>query len=278
MGDDPIFIVGIPRSGTTLLAAMVAAHSRIACGPETQFFYKLPPGQLELAVADRFWPRRAVRLVCSLTLAGQNVVRLFGLRRRHVWWFLSRRAPSVSAMLESLTLSYARRVGKTRWAEKTPNHLLHLDAIRVEWPGAPIVRIVRDPRDAASSMRRLPWASDSVLDNCRLWNEWHDASRDFFRRDDRSMTLRLEDLLGDPEEELQRLCEFVGERYEPAMLETSRTASAISSRGEPWKAAVSESLDRGRVYLWRHELPADVLAAASACCCSGIREFGYPAA
>jgi len=272
----PIFIVGVPRSGTTLLAAMVGAHSQIGCGPETQFFHKLTPDQIHAAVTDRLWPHRAVRVISSLTLAKQNVVRLFGLDRRQIGWFLLRRKPSVTAMLESLTLSYARRAGKARWAEKTPNHLLHLDAIRAEWPTAPIVRIVRDPRDTASSLRQLPWASDSVLDNCRLWNEWHAASRDFFRNDSRATTLRLEDLLQAPEHELRRLCAFIDEPYEPSMLDTRRTGAAIASEGEPWKAGVSEAIDRERVYLWRTELPPDVLAAASACCSDGIREFGYP--
>ena len=110
----PIFVVGAPRSGTTLLASMLAGHSRIACGPETQFFNKLSPAQLEAAVADRAWPERAVQLVGSLTLAGQAVVTLFGHTGRDVRAFLASREPSAGALRESLTELYAHNRGKAR--------------------------------------------------------------------------------------------------------------------------------------------------------------------
>ena len=37
-GQPPVFIAGFPRSGTTLLAGLLGAHSRLICGPETEFF------------------------------------------------------------------------------------------------------------------------------------------------------------------------------------------------------------------------------------------------
>ncbi len=271
----PIFVVGAPRSGTTLLASMLAGHPRIACGPETQFFNKLSPARLGAAVKDPAWPDRAVKLVTSLTLAHQPVIELFGHSEGDVRQFLESQTPSVGAILESLTALYAAKQGKPRWAEKTPNHLLHLPTLRQTYPDAPIVRIVRDPRDSALSMRKLPWASRSALANGYLWTAWFEQSQPFFGRDAHTLTLRYEDLVTAPETVLTRLCSFVGETFRPGMLETKKTGGGVSSPNERWKALNTRALDASRTQVWRRETP-DLQRALSCVCASGIEAFGYP--
>ncbi len=275
MSDTPIFVVGAPRSGTTLLASMLAGHSRIACGPETQFFNKLSPKRLEAAVSDPAWPNRAVKLVTSLRLANQPVAALFGHSEHGVREFLEARGPGVGVILESLTALYALEQGKPRWAEKTPNHLLHLPTIRASYPQAPIVRIVRDPRDSALSMRQLPWASPSALANSYLWTAWFSESQPFFERDPNTLTLRYEDLVSAPETVLTRLCAFIGETFEPGMLETQKTGRGVSSPNESWKTSNTRTLDPGRTQVWRKETP-ELQRVLSCACASGIEAFGYP--
>ncbi len=277
MTDAPIFVVGAPRSGTTLLASMLAGHSRIACGPETQFFNKVSSEQLGAAIADRAWPERAVQLVSSLTLAGQAVVTLFGHTEEEVRAFLAVREPSAGALLESLTELYAHKRGKVRWAEKTPNHLLHLSTLRRLYPHAPIVRIVRDPRDSALSMRQLPWASRSALANAHLWAAWFGASQPFFEEDALTLTVRYEDLVGEPERVLNMVCNFIGETFEPGMLEFTRTARGVSSPNETWKAGNARTLDTGRTGRWQQEDPA-LQRALTYTCREGLEAFGYPCA
>lgn len=273
--DDPVFVVGAPRSGTTLLAAMLGAHSRIACGPETQLFSKRRPRGLAEAVTDEHWPRRAARLVATLDVAGQRVIDLYGIDEAELWDALASREPRVAAMLEALTATLADREGKPRWAEKTPNHLLHLARIRSEWPRARIVRIVRDPRDVAESMRKLPAASDSALANAVLWAQWHAASRGFFARDPLAFTLRYEDLVREPEARLRELCEFLSEEFEPAMLDTSASGRAVSSPAEAWKREVLQPIDPARTELWKRRTDASRAAAIAWLCAEGIAELGY---
>ena len=67
----PVFVVGGPRSGTTLLAAMLAAHPAFDCGPETHClsrWARLGPRERARILDARDWPERATRYVCSLTL------------------------------------------------------------------------------------------------------------------------------------------------------------------------------------------------------------------
>jgi hypothetical protein len=276
MPPSPIFVVGAPRSGTTLLASMLAGHSRVACGPETQFFNKLSEKRLLRAVRDSRWPNRAVELVKSLTLAEQPVHTLFGHTPEELRTFLAAREPSAGVVLEALTALYAAKRNKPRWAEKTPNHLLHLPRLRRHYPDAPIVRIVRDPRDCALSMRKLPWTSPSVLANSYLWAAWFRESQPFFEHDANTFTLRYEDLIAEPETTLRRLCAFVGEPFEMRMLETRRTGRNVSSPNETWKAANARALDVSRTGVWSRELDAATQEAVSYSCLAGLEAFGYP--
>ncbi len=216
-------------------------------------------------------------MVTSLTLANQPVAELFGHSEHDLQKFLAARDPSVGAILESLTTLYADKQGKPRWAEKTPNHLLHLPTIRAAYPKAPIVRIVRDPRDSALSMRQLPWASPSALANGFLWTAWFNESQSFFERDLNTLTVRYEDLVSAPETVLTEICNFIGETFEPGMLAIQKTGKSVSSPNESWKASNTCALDPSRTQLWQRQLNPAWQRALSRTCAGGIEAFGYPA-
>ena len=141
----PIFIVGVPRSGTTLLAAMLGAHPRLACGPETHFFHYLPADADGLCRGDD-WPRAAIDYLYSIRHVGESIPANYGLTRPELTEALARKEPSVPSILSGMVEIYAGRNGKPRWVEKTPDHLPHVARIRRYYPDSPIVRILRDPR------------------------------------------------------------------------------------------------------------------------------------
>jgi len=271
----PVFIVGAPRSGTTMLAAMIGSHSQFAVGPESQFFSKLSPQTLKTAVADPSWPDAAVEALGSLTLADQSVAELFETDAGEIRAFLAEREPSARAILEALTVPFAAARGKPGWAEKTPNHLLNLDTIRAEWPEATVVRIIRDPRDAALSTGRLPTFSSSFVANTLMWRSWQDRAAPFFETDARAITIRYEDLVANPEAQLRSLCEFLGVVYEPAMIEFASAAADVSSENETWKKPVSGELDRSRMYAWRETLDEGQKRFANLINHEYLARFGY---
>jgi hypothetical protein len=272
----PIFLVGAPRSGTTLLAAIFASHRDYACGPETQFFPQLNDQVLARLVADPAWPSEAVRRLQDLTLSDTSVPELYGITEEQLAEYLVGRAASVQALLEALTATFAARKGKPGWVEKTPNHLLHLDRIRRLYPDSPIVRIVRDPRDSALSTCRLPWSSDSFIANCHLWNAWYRKSRTFFERDPHSYTVRYEDLVEDPNTTLVSLCDAIGLQFQQGMLEHQSAAASVITAGEPWKQSVCTPINSARIAAWRKELSPAMAHAGSLICYQAIGEFGYP--
>jgi LPS sulfotransferase NodH len=281
MTDAPVFVVGVARSGTTLLSAMLSAHSRLDCGPESRFFARyrhLSAAQRRHTLDPATWPAGAVDYIDSLCNQGHPIVELFGLSLEDVRTFLERREPSLAAMLESLTVQHAERAGKARWIEKTPRHLRMLDTLRELWPAACVVRIVRDPRDVAISLAGMPFATDSVVANLVRVDDDDRASRDLIDADPGAMTLRYEDLIADPEAELRRICDFIGEDYEPAMLDSRGSAAEVAAEHEWWKGSVSGPLTSARVGRWKTEMEPEAQHFAALHLAGYLREHGYEGA
>jgi len=273
---DPVFVVGVPRSGTTLLTAMLGAHSRMDCGPETQFFAHARRAELKRVLHPRHWPTPGVEFVQSLVLNRTPVHELFGIGPRDIASFLGSRKPTLQALLESLTAVRAGREGKARWIEKTPNHLLHVRQIRSLYPNACIVRILRDPRDVALSLRGVPFASKSVLANLYSWLDRDERSWRFFEADSRSITVRYEDLVTNPQVEITRVCGLLQEAFEEGMLTPQTSADAVIGAGEWWKKNVRGPIQGTRVEAWRREFSDGEQQLASILCAEPLRRYGYP--
>ena len=282
MDNQPIFIVGVQRSGTTLLAAMLAAHSRLSCGPETHFFRKLPSADAQRLCAADTWPQPAADFVASIRHTGfvsnesKTLLDKYQIDPSRIVAYLREQPPSIAQVLASVTVPYMEARKKQRWVEKTPDHLLCADAIRQHFPDSPIIRIVRDPRDVALSLMKVPWGAKTFVEGVFHWDRLDRGSRDFFASDRRSFTIRFEDLVSSPTETLKRVCDFIGEAFEPAMLDTSGTGSEINTRNVPWKSKVSQAVDASRVAAWKNELSPDENQLAEAFVGDRLVAFGYP--
>jgi hypothetical protein len=281
VADAPVFVVGMSRSGTTLLSAMLSAHSRLDCGPESHLLsvLRLLPLEEQAGLVDpSTWPDRAADFVADLENRGHRIIEAFGLTRPDILSWLADRPPSIAAILESLTAQHAERVGAARWVEKTPRHLLTLETIREAWPEAFVVRIVRDPRDVAVSLTGMPFAEDTQVGNLVRIDYDDRRSRHFFATDARAMTLRYEDLVTEPVRELGRVCDFIGEDYEPGMLDRSDSATGVTAEHEWWKGSVGGALDTSRVGRWHTEMPPDVQHFAALYLARYLDGHGYEGA
>ena len=240
---------------------MLAAHSAFDCGPETHClsrWSRLGSRERRRILDPADWPRRATAFVTSLSLGKQPVHAMFDLSADDVRTWLGGQEPSLAALLESLTAQRAARRGAPRWVEKTPRHLEVPELIVATWPRARIVRIVRDPRDAAVSLTNVPFGTTSLLTNLSVLARMNEAAAGFYHDPRQAHTLRYEDLVADPERELRRICEFVGEAYEPGMLHDRSGATAVAAAHEWWKGDATGPIDGSRSGRWRTEMPAEV--------------------
>ena len=257
---------------------MLAAHSAFDCGPETHFFSRWShmAGSERARILDPAdWPERATAYVCSLQLGKKLIYPMFGLEREEIRAWLAVRPPSLAAMLESLTAQRAGRAGAPRWVEKTPRHLEVPELVTETWSDARIVRIVRDPRDAAVSLTKVPFGTPSLLTNLSVLARMNEAAADFYRESSLAITVRYEDLVGAPERELRRICEFVGVDYEPDMLEDRSGATGVAAEHEWWKGDATGPLDRSRSGRWADEMPPQVQHYAALNLGPMLEEHGY---
>ncbi|MDQ3448500.1 MAG: sulfotransferase, partial [Chloroflexota bacterium] len=224
------------------------------------------------------WPARAVDYVCGLRLRDVAVHELYGQTREEIRVFLAARSPSLAAMLQSLTAARAAAQGKRRWAEKTPRHLGDLRLIRRTFPEAAVIRVVRDPRDAAMSMTRVPFASDSLLANLYLCARTDAAAEPVIASDPRLLTVRYEDLVNDAEQEVRRITRFLGESFDARMLDPGRAPADLAAGHEWWKGKENEPLDRSRVEAWRREMSDEDQRIAAVVCHRMLRAHGYEGA
>jgi hypothetical protein len=215
------FLVGCGRSGTTLLRAMCDAHPELAVPPESHFVVPLAPhsrpdGPFDVgSFVDRLY--------------AQERFRLWELDRAAVAAEFDRSPPrSYADAVRAIFSLWAAGQGKERYADKTPGYVLHIPLLARLFPEAVFVHLVRDGRDVASSFRDLGWA-ETVEQAALHWRlrvrRGQRAGRALPAH--RYHELRYEDLVGDPGGALRRLCEVIGLRFAPEMLEHHRRAADV---------------------------------------------------
>ncbi|HEY6789647.1 MAG TPA: sulfotransferase [Trebonia sp.] len=206
----PVFVVGCPRSGTTLVQTMLDSHPRLSVIYEADFLVDIPLGlrsslttaSAALALAEahpgsqtRGFDVRTARAVCGE----------LGIT-------------DAAGAMRVLAASQALAQGKRRWGNKTPKALLHLAELAIVYPDAQFIHVVRDGRDSASSQARL--SDRTVVQSALLWRTGMRTGRRAGSRlgPDRYLEVRLEELLSSPEEQLRRMCAFLGEDFDQSLL------------------------------------------------------------
>ncbi len=285
-----VFIVGCPRSGTTLLQRLLDCHPQIAITPETHWIARWfgdkagkgisPSGQVskKLLRKLRAHPRFAelgVRLEEAAFRTGDG------------------ERSSYAEFVRSLFDLYGRRRGKTIVGDKTPGYAREIPALHALWPAAKFVHLIRDGRDVTLSMRDWgrarnwkpgegaarfrTWAADPVT-TCALWWEWHvRLAREAGTALGSTLyyEVRYESLVTRPDSECQALCGFLGLPYTAAMVAGYEEGVRTQPQGDgkhPWMPIRPGLRD------WRSQMPAGDVARFEASAGELLDELGYPRA
>jgi hypothetical protein len=255
MASPPLIVLGVGRSGTTLLRVMLDRNSELAIPDESFFMLPLARRHRGRVKADAFYDdlRRLPRLR-EWDIAPEDV------RPR------LRDGMTTGEAISTIFETYAEKHGKPRWGDKTPLYMQHLPLLERLFPDALWVHLVRDGRDAALSFLALPpgfsgktWAQpSSVAQFAARWKVEIDAARALGRRaGGRYLELRYEDLVADPARELGRICEFASLPWEPAMVEY---AGKVDVTNLPQHQRLAQP-PTANVRDWRTEMsPADAQA------------------
>jgi hypothetical protein len=193
-------VVGVGRSGTTLLRLMLDSHPLLAVPPETGF---LPEIEQRAASLD-------ADSLAEL-IAGFHTWPDFRLDPAELRAELRRLEPfSATAGARCFYRVYARRFEKTRWGDKTPVYCRSMPAIERLLPEAHFIHLIRDGRDVALSLRPLWFAPGQDMRTlAAYWRDDVEAARRDGAGCRRYLELRYEELVLDPEEVLRRICAFL---------------------------------------------------------------------
>jgi Sulfotransferase family len=268
----PLFVLGVRRSGTTLLRVMLDRHSELAIPDESYFIPQLADRHHGTVDVDAF--ADDLRRLPTLREWDVPVDDVQARLRPGM-----RVGEAVAAVYET----YAARRAKARWGDKTPMYMQRLRMLEHVFPDALYVHLVRDGRDAAVSFLEMPkgivtetWAHPrTAAEFASQWRTEVGAAQRLGRRAGprRYHELRYEELVADPERELGRICDFAGLAYEPSMLEY---AAEVDVSAKPHQQSLKRPPTPG-LRDWRTQLSAEDAAGFEEVAGDLLRRLGYDA-
>ena len=240
------FIVGCPRSGTTLLSVLLDRHSRLCVTPETGFYDEIAP----------------------------RLSRLHTWRRLPELGLTPEEVPTEGNVLEAILDLYAKKRGKARSGEKTPQHLLHVPEILRDFPDAKIVCIIRDGRDNALSLHAMPWWRGSLRSAAKLWAKCARLAAQYAAHD-AFLLVRYEDLVADSRGVLSRVMAHLGETFEESQLDVRVSSATVLPRSLEWKGQALQPIDANEPGRRRSEATARQIAVIEAIAGRELQLHGY---
>lgn len=268
------FLVGCPRSGTTLLQSLLSAHSAIHSLPETHFFQNLFHSQehRRLALAHQPLHRRWLRRLQACRRSAAAAWGWVGAgRSRKSWAGIPELAGALTTRpIEGLQAYRLRahverfvealdqrslQAGKRIWLEKTPDHLFYAAQIQGHVTDARVIHIIRDGEEVVASLYRAaqeypPWRP--FLDVERAADRWNRALAESLSwcGHRHHLLVRYETLLADPARTLSRVLHFLECPDENGIWERhARVARGLIRADEPWKRANLGALTDRRKFL-----------------------------
>lgn len=218
-----VFIVGAPRSGTTLLRRLVDAHPDIAITRETHWITKMLEGE------DAFSPDAPVTPELLRRLRAHPKFTRMEVDAAELDRMVLRDAPVSYAEFVTRTFDlYGEAHGKGLVGDKVPDYVRHIPLLHRLWPAARFVHLIRDGRDVALSMltrerfarRFATWEEDPISTAALSWEQLVRLGREAGAELplDRYYELRYESLVAEPAGECRKLCEFLGVPFDERIL------------------------------------------------------------
>lgn len=234
------FLVGCPRSGTTLLRNLLSVHPQIASFPESHFFTRtvgvgngifgiaLPGTKRRLyRYLDEIGHRELRQLIPFLSFSIKNYTKSF------------------VDILDTLTINS----GKNCWLEKTPRHLHFINTIEKYVSGAKFIHMVRNGKDVVASLYEIThrhpwrWGGPRGIKRCVLrWNKDAKITRQYLNRKNH-LIVKYEVLTEKLQESLENICKFIGVDFQEDVLSLyQKTTKSFMWKSDVYKGATRETI------------------------------------
>jgi len=281
------FIVGVGRSGTTMLRLMLDAHPELTIPPETHFV----PDLIE-AIQGGAGREKAVETMTAARQWGDLGIEPEEVLER--WSALDGFQPGPA--LRAFYAIYTERQGKPRWGEKTPIYVKNMRRIESVLPEARFIHVIRDGRDVALSRWKRTLGDKEPAPATQVAEGWRRRIRRAQKQGAKLkhyLELRYEDLVTDTEPNLRAIAEFIELDWDPVMLRYHEHAAERmaemardlpASDGKPTRpgkermqahAMTQKPPDPSAIYRWKERMSAEDVAAFDAAAGGLLAELGY---
>lgn len=269
--EGPLFIVGMPRSGTKLLRGLLSKHPRIRnLAAETDF----------LPFIDQWIEQHGQPVTADAfaqfanAMSGANYFNFRPEVRGPFRWQDWRTACNGRFDVSGLFEGFARyeldaeRGSGVIWADKSPAYIRHIPLLLHHFPTGRILHIVRDVRDHCVSMRNA-WGKDIRRSAWRWGKDVLVAHRQCLSKPERCLELRFEELLQNPETQMRRICLFLNLNFS---IDLTQLSKSVEERGY---AAGRADIMRDNFRKFETRLTPHEIASIEALAWDCMRTMGY---
>ena len=247
------FIIGVGRSGTSLLQSMLNAHSQVAFVPETSFVRRF---LITNELGKRLKKHGKKRL--GDFLSNDYLMKRLGLDIPAIINNMDFKPKSLSQDIYcSLLDVYKKKENKSIVGDKDPRLIEYLPFIKKFFPNSYVIHIIRDPRDVLLSKMKTDWSKNRpwvlhVLIN-KIQLSYAVKARGYFG--DRFIEIKYEELLQNPEIVLKDMCKKIHIDFEANMLRFALSAKKLVSDNEmQWKKETLGPLLKNNKNKWKTQL------------------------
>jgi hypothetical protein len=184
--------------------------------------------------------------------------------------------PTLGSVLGTVFELYASSKGSHRWGDKRPAYIRQLNAIRSLFPEAQVVNVVRDPRAAIASMRRLGWYKGSIIEATDLWIRSASAGVKAGKRLDKDTfyEIRYEDLIQRTVPTVESLLGFLDLDFSwVEKMMKYHTSSDVPQNS--YHALISTPVDESRIAAWKADLSDDEVCFVESVTAEYMELYGY---
>lgn len=291
--EQPLFIIGNPRSGTSLLRLILTSHSAIIIPPECGFVIWLYEKYSAWSSADSTCSARRTQFLGDLYACKKFDT--WELDRKLLENLIVERSPSdYAALCADVYKAYAQKLSRNVifWGDKNNFHINCLKDLNNIYPKATFLHIVRDGRDVACSYREVmqhgsssPYSPNFKTEIRAIAEEW---STNVIQVDNylagldasRQMLVRYEDLVGKTNPTVATICEWLGLSVEDRMLEfhkDNRRMQLEPALTLDWKRRTLEPISEDTVGRYNTMLTLNELYDFTEIAGMALKRFGYVA-
>lgn len=266
----PFFLVGVQRSGTTLLRLMLNSHSQIAIPEEASFLKPL---------LNHKWSNKKI--------TGEDKERVIGYLRENeqfkLWNFDTepffqklerKRQFTLKELVELMYVSYANSENKSRWGDKSL-FFGSMELLYEMFPGAKFIHIVRDGRDVFYSWRKMDPNKSHPSVMALDWKIKHRLIKKSLKivPEKNLYQVRYKDLIKNPQKELRGICNFLGFEYEDQMINFYETSNKYI--GKHHSDLIFKAVDKENVNKWEKLLTQNEQLVYQIVAKKTLLKYGY---